>query len=189
LITAGNVYAPAIINNGTYNTKIELGAASGIITVTTDGNSTQFGPSGTITLGGASQIVGGTFGGSGITLGTSQTDLFQNRGGNVTVQVGAGGTIANTWTFAQDGSFTSPGNITTTANISAGYFLGNANVGTLTVSTLANITATTAATSNITGALTVAGGVGIGGNLYAGDMYSNDDLVLTDQSTIDGGLY
>jgi hypothetical protein len=54
---------------------------------------------------------------------------------------------------------------------------------------LANITANTAATSNITGALTVAGGVGIIGNVYAGDMYSNDELVLTVESTIDGGLY
>jgi hypothetical protein len=189
LITAGNVYAPAIINNGTYNTKIELGAASGIITVTTDGNSTQFGPSGTITLGGASQIVGGSFGGSGITLGTSQTDLFQNRGGNVTVQVGAGGTIANTWTFAQDGSFTSPGNITTTANISAGYFLGNANVGTLTVSTLANITATTGATSTTTGALQVAGGLGVVGNIYGGDIYKNGVIVINANDTVDGGTY
>ena len=120
LITTGNVYAQAIINNGVSNsTKIELGEAVGIIAITINGNSTQFGPGGTITLGGASQIVGGTFGGSGLTLGTSQTDLFQNRGGNVTVKVGTGGTIANTWTFAQDGSFTSPGNVT------GNYILGN----------------------------------------------------------------
>jgi hypothetical protein len=83
------------------------------------------------------------------------------------------------------------GMLAVTGNITGGNIstAGTATVATVTVSTLANITATTAATSNITGALTVAGGVGIGGKLYAGDMYSNDDLVLTDQSTIDGGLY
>jgi hypothetical protein len=130
LITAGNVYAPTIVNNGAYNTKIEMGAASGIVAITTDGNSTQFGPSGAITLGGASQIIGGTFGGSGITVAGTQTDIFQNRGGNVTVQVGSGGTIANTWTFAQNGSFTSPGNITA-GNLSV-------STGTVTVGNIVN---------------------------------------------------
>ena len=126
LITAGTVFAPAIVaNSGINDTRIELGSATGIIAVTTNGNSTQFGPSGTISLSGASQINGGTFGGSGLTLGTSQTDLFQNRGGNVTVQVGTGGTIANTWTFAQGGAFLAPGNITSSGNVSGTYLLGN----------------------------------------------------------------
>jgi hypothetical protein len=120
LITAGNVYAPAIVNNGAYNTQIELGAASGIIAITSDGNSTQFGPSGAITLGGASQIQGGTFGGSGITLGASQTDIFQSRNGNVTVQVGTGGAITSTWTFANSGNLLAPGNISATGNITGG---------------------------------------------------------------------
>jgi hypothetical protein len=118
---ANIVFSPTIISNGTYNTQIALGAASGVIAITSDGNSTQFGPSGTITLGGASQVVGGTFAGSGITLGGSQTDIFQNRGGNVTVQVGTSGTIANTWTFAQNGSFSSPGDITSNGNISGDW--------------------------------------------------------------------
>jgi hypothetical protein len=117
LITPGNVYAPAIVNNGTYNTQIQLGAVSGIISVTTDGNSTQFGPSGAITLGGASQVIGGTFGGSGITLGTSQTDIFQNRDGNVTIQVGTGGATTSTWTFANSGNLLAPGNISAVGNI------------------------------------------------------------------------
>ena len=50
--------------------------------------------------------------------------------------------------------------ITDTANvISAGYF-GNVQVGSLTISN------TTSSTSNVTGALQVLGGSGIGGNLY-----------------------
>jgi hypothetical protein len=109
---SGNVYAPAIVQIGAQSVSIELNAAAGIIGITSSGNQTQFLPSGQINLGGSSQITGGTFSGSGITLGTSQTDLFQNRGGNVTVQVGTSGSIANTWTFAQNGSFTSPGKVT-----------------------------------------------------------------------------
>ena len=228
LVTAGNVYAPAIVNNGAYNTQIELGAASGIIAVTTDGNATQFLPGGQVRLSGAKTIYGGTLDGSQLVLGTTQTDLVQSRGGNVTVQVGAGGTIANTWTFAQDGSFTSPGNITTTANVSGGYILGNgsqltgvvassanaetltgtflasnvvgssltsvgnltvANVGTLTVSTLANITSSTISTSTTTGALKVAGGLGVVGNIYGGDIYKNGVIVVNANDTIDGGTY
>jgi hypothetical protein len=134
LVTAGNVQTENIVNI-TGNTSIGMGNGSGIVAIYSAGNATQFAPSGVITLGGASQVVGGTFGGSGVTLGTSQTDILQNRGGNVTVQVGTGGSIANTWTFAQDGSFTSPGNITTTANANLG------NVNTARVLATANVTA------------------------------------------------
>jgi len=140
LVTAGNVFAPAIVQNAsTYDTRISLGSSTGVIAVTSAGNSTQFGPSGTVTLGGASQIVGGTFSGSGITLGTAQTDIFQNRGGNVTVQLGTSGTIANTWTFAQDGSLSTPGLVNAAgningANLTTGGVLsvtGNANIGNI----------------------------------------------------------
>ena len=55
--------------------------------------------------------------------------------------------------------------------------------------TLANIKATTAASSTTTGALKVAGGVGVVGNIYAGDIYSTGNLVLTVESTVDGGTY
>jgi hypothetical protein len=178
LVTAGNVYAPAIVNNGAYNTKIELGAASGIIAVTTDGNTTQFGPSGTITLGGASQIQGGTFGGSGVTLGASQTDVFQNRGGNVTVQVGTGGTIANTWTFAQDGSFTSPGAVSASGNVTG----GNLNAAGLSLSSnvvsAINSTSAITTTANITsGNVLTAGAVSAAstsasGNVNGGNLIS-----------------
>jgi hypothetical protein len=122
LITAGNVYAPAIINNGTYNTKIELGAASGIIAVTTDGNATQYLPGGQIRLSpaGAKTILSGTLDGSQLVLGTSQTDLVQNRAGNVTVQVGADGTTTSTWTFTNSGNLLAPGNISATGNVIGG---------------------------------------------------------------------
>lgn len=126
LSATGNVYAPAIVNNGTYNTQVALGASTGIVEINSNGNGTQFGPGGVITLAGASQIQGGTFGGSGFTAGTSQTDLFQNRGGNVTVQVGTGGTTTSTWTFANSGNLLAPGNISAVGNITSNsFFIGN----------------------------------------------------------------
>ena len=165
LVTAGNVYAENLVNI-TGNTSIGMGNGSGVISVISSGNSTQFRPSGQVELGGVSQIVGGTFAGSGITLGASQTDLFQNRGGNVTVQVGTGGTIANTWTFAQDGSFTSPGNISG-ANANLGGTLnvtGNVNLGQAGVNQIVN---------NSNTSLEVRGGYGNATNanlrLIAGD--------------------
>jgi hypothetical protein len=165
LVTAGNVYAENLVNI-TGNTSIGMGNGSGIVAIYSAGNATQFNPSGAITLGGASQINGGTFAGSGITLGASQTDLFQNRGGNVTVQVGTGGSIANTWTFAQDGSFTSPGNING-ANANLGGTLnviGNVNLGQTGTNQLVN---------NSNTSLDVRGGYGNATNanlrLIAGD--------------------
>ena len=155
LITGGNVQAENIVNP-TANTSIGMGNGSGIVAIYSAGNATQFAPSGQITLGGASQVVGGTFGGSGITLGTSQTDIFQNRGGNVTVQVGTDGSIANTWTFAQSGAFNAPGLVNAVgningANLTTGGVLsvtGNANVG--------NIGATAGIFTSVTGTLTTA---------------------------------
>ena len=162
LVTAGNVYAEKLVNI-TANTAVTMGNGSGILSITSAGNSTQFNPNGQITLSGTSQIVSGTSNGSGITLGTSQTDIFQNRGGNVTVQVGTGGSIANTWTFAQDGSFTSPGNITTAANANVGNLntggavvaTGNISGNNLSITNNANVgnvvsTGSISATGNIT---------------------------------------
>jgi hypothetical protein len=192
LITTGNVFAPAIVQNAsTYDTRVSLSSAAGIVEITSNGNSTKFGPSGTVELGGASQVIGGTFGGSGITLGGSQTDIFQNRGGNVTVQTGTSGTISNTWTFAQNGSFTSPGNInasnanlgnSATANYFIGNFYGTANsattAGTVTTNAQPNITSVGTLTS-----LAVTGNISSGnanlGNLVTANFFSGDGSLLT----------
>ena len=53
----------------------------------------------------------------------------------------------------------------------------------------ANITTTTISTNEFTGALTVAGGAGIAGNLYAGNIFANNQQVLNAISTINGGTY
>jgi len=83
------------------------------------------------------------------------------------------------------------GLISATSNITGGNIstAGLANVATLTVTTFANVTATTISTSNVTGALRVAGGVGVTGNVYADDMYSGGFAVLNANSVIDGGTF
>ena len=121
--TSGNVYAENILNTAA-STQISMGNGSGIIGITSAANTTQFLPSGQINLGGVSQIKGGTFSGSYLTLGSSQTDLAQDRGGNVTVQVGTGGTIANTWTFTNSGNLLAPGNISAVGNITGANIVG-----------------------------------------------------------------
>ena len=155
---SGNVQLPDIYNT-TANTSISMGVGSGIVAIYSAGNATQFAPSGAITLGGASQIQGGTFAGSGITLGTSQTDIFQNRGGNVTVQVGTGGSISDTWTFANNGNTLFPGagavnlgnlatanyvNVSQQLNGNVANFSGNltslnANLGNLATANYVNV--------------------------------------------------
>jgi hypothetical protein len=122
-VSVGNLTASTSVNTsnifqaGANNVNIELNAAAGIIGITSAGNQTQFLPSGQINLSGSSTIAGGTFSGSGFTAGSSQTDLFQNRGGAVTVQVGTGGSISKTWTFANTGDLTTPGNVTIAGNL------------------------------------------------------------------------
>jgi hypothetical protein len=214
LVTAGNVQTENIVNI-TANTSIGMGNGSGIVAIYSAGNATQFAPSGQITLGGASQIVGGTFGGSGIKLGGSQTDIFQNRGGNVTVQVGTGGSIANTWTFAQSGAFLAPGAVsavgnitggnvataglvTATGNITGGNILtgglisasGNATVGNISA---INHTGTTASvTGNITGGNVLTGGlISAAGNISSGNVNvaSGGTLTVNSIQAINGPAF
>ena len=139
------VFAPAIVQNAsTYDTRISLNSAAGIIEANIGGNATQFLPAGSVRLSGAAQIIGGTFDGSALTLGNNDATLAQVRGGNVTVQVGTGGTVANTWKFAQDGNLYAPGAFVANvvkANVSV--LVGNSSI------TWSNVT-TTAITANQT---------------------------------------
>jgi hypothetical protein len=179
LITAGNVYAPAIVNNGAYNTQIQLGAASGIVTITTDGNSTQFGPSGAITLGGASQVIGGTFGGSGITLGASQTDIFQLRDGNVTVQVGTGGATTSTWTFTNSGNLLAPGAVSAVGNVTGGNILTAGLISATGNVTSANTlnAAGLSLSGNVVSALTSAANITTTANITGGNLSVTGNVI------------
>lgn len=195
---SGNVFAPAIIQNAsTYDTRLSLSSTTGIVEISTDGNATQFKPSGQISLSGASQIVGGVFSGSGITLGASQTDIFQNRGGNVTVQVGTGGTTAHTWTFGQDGNLDTPGNVNAT-NIDANgsVIIGNSTITTATTTTTSiggnqTISSYTMTGSGVTGVEWLVKGVD--DNLVAPKYTVVTVQAVTDGTDVDytlfGGVY
>ena len=68
---------------------------------------------------------------------------------------------------------------------------GVSGVGNLIVisTQTANISANTASVNRYTGALVIDGGVGIGGNLYGGQLYANNQQVLNVASVINGGTY
>ena len=88
--------------------------------------------------------------------------------GGTTVTSGTGNTLVT----ANANIFTGllVGNVNTTGYVNIGNI---SNKQALTVSGNSNITITTAATSTTTGALQVAGGVGIGGNIYVGGAVAN----------------
>jgi hypothetical protein len=143
------VFAPAIVQNaGTYNTRIELNSAAGIIQANTAGNVTQFLPGGSRRLpsAGASDIIGGSYDGSKLTLNDTGAILSQSRGANVKIEVGTGGTIANTWDFNNNGNTTFPaagavnlGNLATAnfVTVSSNLDVTNtANVGNLRTNNL-----------------------------------------------------
>ena len=175
LVTSGYVFAPAIVQNAsTYDTRLSLSSATGIIEANIAGNATQFLPEGQIRLNGSATIFSGTSDGSQLVLGTTQTDLKQLRAGNITIQTGTGGTTANTWTFAQSGAFEAPGLVNAAgningANLTTGGVLsvtGNANVGNIgTVAVVAtgnvsagNLEVTGKANLGAIGNVTITGG-------------------------------
>ncbi len=75
----------------------------------------------------------------------------------------------------------------TNGNITFGV---NLNSNVIVVSTLgANITTGTVATSNVTGALIINGGLGVKGAIYADTIFANNSPVLDGNSVISGGTY
>ena len=194
-VTANSfVFAPAIVQNASfYDTRIELSSAAGIIQANTGGNVTQFLPGGSLRLpsAGASDIISGTFDGSKLVLGTSQTDLVQNRGGNVTVQTGTGGTTANTWTFAQDGNLYAPGAFVANvvkANVSV--LVGNSTI------TYGNVTTTSVSANQTIASFSVADVTGveylvkaIDNNGVANKYSVATVLAVTDGTSVDYTIY
>ena len=75
--------------------------------------------------------------------------------------------------------------------INGNITFGVSGVGNVIIVTnqTANITANTASTNKFNGALVVAGGAGIGGNLYGGQLYADNQQVLNVISTINGGTF
>lgn len=140
---------------------------------------------------------------------------YQNVTGNLNVDtdnlnIVDGNLTANVVTgnyFVGDGRFitgvTAVGNIgianilaNGTSNVSIPVTGGNVNTSVggianiLIISTdSAYVTTTTPSISVNTGALQVAGGAGVAGNFYANAIYSNNQAVLTNNTTIYGGTY
>jgi hypothetical protein len=176
LATGGTVSATGTITGGNVATGGTVSATGNI----TGGNVTTVGTvsAGTVTA---------------TTLSGNGSAISSITGANVTGQVGNALVAGTVYTAAQP-NITSVGTLSSlsvTANITGGNITtaGKGNIATLEVTTLANIKATTAATNTTSGALVVAGGVGVGGNIYAGDIYSSGNLVLNVTSTVDGGTY
>lgn len=140
---------------------------------------------------------------------------YQNITGNLNVDtenlnVIDGNLTANVITgnyFVGDGQFLT--GVTAVANIGVANILANGtsnvsipvtggNVNTsvggvanvlIITSDGAYVTTTTPAVSVNTGAFQVSGGAGVAGNFYAGAIYSNNQSVLTNNTTIYGGTY
>jgi hypothetical protein len=155
----------------------------GLVTATgnvTGGNLTTTGTAniGTLAVTGTAAITGNTTVTANITGGNLTTTGTANIGtlavtGNATI-TGTAAITGNTTVTANisGGNITTAGLITATGNVTGGNLIttGTANVGTLEVITLANIKATTAATSTTSGALKTAGGLGVVGNAYIGGL-------------------
>jgi hypothetical protein len=194
-VTGGNLLTAGDIVNAAANTAITMGTGSGIVGITSAANTTQFLPGGQISLGGAARVQGGTFTGSYLTLGASQTDLAQDRGGNVTVQVGTGGTIASTWTFTNSGDLLAPGAVSAAGNVTGGNVLtgglvsatGNVTGGNVLTSGLVSATANITGGNVLTGGLVSATGNATAGNILTGGLVSAT-ANITGGNILTGGL-
>ena len=114
--------------------------------------------------------------------GTTGSILYQTAFGKTSfIGIGSAGSIlqsnGTTATWVTTSSLTV--NNALYANTSTNLFGGNIIATTGIFSGITSVTNTTVASSTTTGALQVAGGVGIGGSLYAGNIYDNNNRVIT----------
>jgi len=155
MVATGNIATPYLLGNVYGTTGTFLGTGTSISSTT-----------------GAVVVTGGVGVGGNLYVGTN-TAITGNLGvtGESTLTTGTiGGLQAKAIGNITPGTYTF-----TTGNVSGlqALAIGNVTAGTgafttLTASTWANITATVPSTSTTTGALVVAGGAGIAGNIYAG---------------------
>jgi hypothetical protein len=156
----GNVVTPWVLGN-------IIGATG---TFTTSANITGTGTS-TSTTTGALVVAGGAGIAGNVYVGTNTVITGTlNVTGESTLTTGTvGGLQAKAIGNITPGTYTfTTGNVTALQATVIGNITPGTAVFTTANSTIANITGTTASTTNTTGALVVAGGVGIGGNIVAG---------------------
>jgi hypothetical protein len=197
LVTAGSVFAPALVaNSGAYDTRVTLGTSTGIIEANSAGNATQFLPSGQVRLAGAAAVVmGGTSDGSQLVLGTTQTDVNQLRGGDVTLQVGDGGTAVSVLRLQNTGNLIAPAAISAAGNITGGNVTtaglisatGNVTGGNLTTGGLINATGNIVSGANVVTDLIVGKTSGI--SITATGTNQSISLVPTGTGTVNVGNF
>jgi hypothetical protein len=136
---------------------------------------------GALTVAGGVGVVGNINAGNvaGTTLTGNVTSSGTSSFSTATISTLANVTATTASTTTTTGALRVAGGVGVVGNINAGNVAGTTLTGnvtstgtssfaTATISTLANVTATTASTTTTSGALRVAGGVGVVGNLYAG---------------------
>lgn len=191
-------------------TSIAIGAATGTLTV---GNPTLTMTNGTtLNMNGASPSIVTSNSGTGSLFNTNilTGQLF---GAATTVSLGVAATTANLGTTAGSattfniGNSANSGNIlqlnstaagtanirtgvtTGIVNIATGVTTGNINLGSAAAGYL-QVAFNSAASNTTNGALRVTGGAGIGGNLYAAQLYDNGNRAITnvDAATSGNGI-
>jgi hypothetical protein len=154
VVTTGNIATPYLLGNVYGTTGTFLGTGTSISSTT-----------------GAVVVTGGVGVGGNLYVGTN-TAITGNLGvtGESTMTTGTiGGLQAKAIGNITPGTYTfTTGNVSGLQAVAIGNITPGTAVFTTANSTIANITGTTASTTNTTGALVVAGGVGIGGNIIAG---------------------
>jgi hypothetical protein len=169
---SANTAAGLVLVNQTFNAKV-------------DNNTTAFDGGGNISVKASANLTTPNIG--------AATGTRLSLSGNVVAgNLDAGsGVIVTTGNITGGNVLFGTGRVSGTGNVTAGNIstAGLANVANLVVYTFANVTSTTASNDTTSGALRVAGGVGVVGNIYAGGMYVGTDSVLTINSTVDGGTY
>jgi len=133
------------------------------------------------------------------TLGTyGVTSINTASGGGISINTSTGNVIIQS--IDDLTAVTSRGNSTTNSIIIGGLSIpqGNATIGntldvlltsnlnTVNVSGILNVTATTASISTSTGAVIIAGGAGIAGNVFAGALYDQSNRVVTSVTPVGG---
>ena len=194
---SGTINSEKIYSTGVYDNN------NRVVTSVTPAGSTYIGLSNLVTTGTATSFTINNLGVTNIN-GSLNIGVSANTGTVTITNLGTTGTYGSTYigVSANTGSvtITNLGVQTLTAGTDTQV---SSSTGTVTVwnnSTLqtvtgrgattnnaVSITNATASTGTTTGALTVAGGVGIQGSLYAGNMYSNGNQVLTSGGAGGGG--
>jgi hypothetical protein len=119
ILSTANVRADYVVANSGFasaagSSKLQL-SDIGLVTIDVASQQFKFGAAGIESSPG---IFGGSFGGNKLSL-NNETNLISDRGDNVKIQTGTGGTVVNTFEFANN-AFTAPGRITAGSVVAGG---------------------------------------------------------------------